>query len=120
VEPGRRDRGVARQVHLAGIAIDLDLDDMSAVREGHPFASPSVISVERIFGLTGNRRYPEQIDRTVGARHDKATVLEADIGLGRLKRLGSDALALLDNVVGGVPNRLDGGFLCEAGASAQR
>jgi hypothetical protein len=39
-------RGVSLEAHLAGVAVDLDLGDMGAVGEGHPFPGPGVIGVE--------------------------------------------------------------------------
>jgi hypothetical protein len=67
---------------------------MSAVREGHPFPGPSVIGVERVAGLVGNRHDAQQVDRTVGAGDDESPLLEADVRFGRFKRLGGDPLAL--------------------------
>ena len=88
------DRGVARQRDAAGVAVDLDLDDMRAVGKGQVLALPGMIGVERLALLAAERRDLEQADGAVGARDDEAAVLEADVGLGRLQRVGGEAMPL--------------------------
>ena len=41
-----------------------------------------------------DRRDLEQADGAVGAGHDEASVLEADVGLGRLQRVGGERVPL--------------------------
>ena len=78
---------------------------MGAVRERHPLAGPGVIGVERRAGIARDPRDIEERDTPVGAGHDKGAVVEADVGLGGFERLGGDAGALLDDDVGGAPDR---------------
>ena len=99
------DRAVARQGHRAGVAVDLDLGDVGAVGEGHPLAGPGVIGVERRAGVARDLRDLEQRDAPVGAGDDEIAVGKADVGLGRFERLGGDAGALFDDLVGGAPDR---------------
>ena len=99
------DRGVARQRDAAGVAVDLDLDDMGAVGKRQVLALPRMIGVERLALLAPERGDLQKADGAVGARDDEASVLEADVGLGRLQRVGGQRRALGDDLVRGAPHR---------------
>ena len=81
------DRGVARDRHLAGVAVDLDLGDMAAVGEGlRRLGGGLGVEVFRdlaaLLHLLGARRQLEQRDPPVGADHLEAAVLVGDVGFG--------------------------------------
>ena len=99
------DRGVARQGDPAGLAVDLDLDDMGAVGEGQVLAGPGMVGVERLALFPPERRHLHQADGAVGAGDDEAAVGEADVGLGRLERIGGERRALGDDLVRRAPHR---------------
>ena len=74
------DGRVAREVDLAGVAVDLDLDDMCAVGKGHVLALPGMERVERRTSVSAERGDLEQADAAVGPRDYEASLLEADVG----------------------------------------
>ena len=55
--------------------------------------------------VAAQRRDLEQGDGAVGAGDDEASVLEADVGLGRFQRVGGERRSLGDDLVGGAPDR---------------
>jgi hypothetical protein len=64
-----------------------------------------VVGVERRALVARDRGDIEQCQRPVGARDDKASVGEAEVGFRRLQRLGANAGALGDDLLGGSPDR---------------
>ena len=99
------DRGVAHDLHHAGLGIDLDLADMAAIgerREVHGLVADAVQAaqvVRQIVALHRRGRDLEDADRAVGALHDEAAGGEFQIGRGGFQHMAGDPHPLVDDLV---------------------
>ena len=81
------DDGVALDLHVAGIGIDLDLGDVAAVGKRFGGGRPCMSGVEprlhagrQLRWIARRRRDREQIDAPVGADDAKLALAELDVG----------------------------------------
>src|SRR6202012_1654428 len=94
------DAGIAHDLDHAGIGIDLDFGDVTAVREGRGRVGCVVVDVERrghalrhLF-VTHPARQLHDVYAAVGAGDGEAAVGEFDIGLGGFHHMRGRLLAL--------------------------
>ena len=98
-------RGVADDLHHAGLRIHLDLAHRAAVREGRrahrlvagPVERPA--QVLRRVGAPGGGRHLEEADGAVGAAHPEPPARELEIGHRGLEPPRREARALLHDLV---------------------
>jgi hypothetical protein len=112
-------RGVGDDVDDAGLRVDLDLADMTAVRPARPVHGARRVDEDAVLGLTVGEL--EEADTAVGADDPEDTLAVFDVGFGRLERLAGELPSRLDRHLGGVVDRRAGGEQrARAGAAEPR
>src|SRR5918999_6444978 len=97
------DRVIAGEPERAGLRIDLDLADVTAVREGRPAlvleaaggGEPAAQLLGQILSLERGPRHLVKGQAAIGPCDGEAPVGEADVGGGRFEQVRRDLLALL-------------------------
>src|SRR5205823_4389616 len=107
------DAAIFHHVDQAGLRIDLDLGDVTAVWKGRSArAVADVRDVERLRRVLRKLRAVLQQSRKLEQRYgavraadDEAAIGELDVGRGRFEDVARDLLALLDDLGGGLDDR---------------
>ena len=127
-DSGIVDADVAHDLDVAGVGIDLDLADMAAVgkvgarrrKRADRFEADAELGrpAHRRVGLA---REFDQPDRLVGADHCELAVGELDVAGRRFQHMAGHSLRLLDQHVGGIPQRraADGHAARAVGAASE-
>ena len=88
------DRDIAQEIDGTRLGIDLDLGDMTAVREGehvgdveHMRAQPGRHAVRQVRRIARTGGEGREVDAAVAAAHREATARVVDLSLARLKKM---------------------------------
>src|SRR6185436_17293474 len=100
-DAGIVDSGIGHEVDSAGVGVDLDLGDMTAVRKSERRLS-LFLGVETFTDLLGASRCLEQRNLAVGADDFEIAAAVLNVRLRRLQQRRSDFLAFDEHYVGRV------------------